>query len=346
MGKGRHFPASSLPALFAMKNKLFLVFAVLGILGIATVWPAAPQIKLVNSLPPPFTPPPVAATQNVSAQLQTLQAKVQARMAVAIKKGPEAFVPRAWADIIQAYDAILTAHKNEKTDDVAQVALAKALLNAGIYRPGPPYEGIFHQWDICIAQLQQVAEDYPGTPTAKQAAQFAQDFQEDAEQVAARRQLIGQPLPDFHLADYEGKPLSPSGFKGQVVFVDFWGTGCVPCLEEMSTVAKLYAQYHGKGFEVLGVCWATNFGLLRGADIKTNLAAFLTDYNMTWPEFCAGGPSGGPDGTQTNELFDKLRVTGGGIPANYLVGRDGKIIGMDLHGDDLGEAVAKALAAK
>jgi hypothetical protein len=63
---------------------------------------------------------------------------------------------------------------------------------------------------------------------------------------------------------------------------------------------------------------------------------------MPWPEYCVGVPLqlSGPH----NELFAKLLVNE--TPANFLVGRDGKIIGMDLFGDDLDEAVAKALAAK
>ena len=36
----------------------------------------------------------------------------------------------------------------------------------------------------------------------------------------------------------------------------------------------------------------------------------------------------------------------GAYPANCLISRDGKIIGVDLFGQDLEAAVAKALAAK
>jgi len=296
-----------------------------------------------------------AQTSPLLAQLHALQAKVQARETENLKKGPGANIPRKWSDIIQAFDALLAAHKNEKTDDVAQVALAKAMLNAEPYRhtgnslldPGVYQGGVFSQDDLCIADLQQVIKDYPETPTARQADDDIQSIQQAgfAPDLAARRKLIGEPLPDFSVTDYTGVQLSPARFQGKVVLLDYWGTDCAPCLLEMANVAKVYAQYRAQGFVVVGVTRAIGFGP-RGTDPKTlnaNLTAFLKKYNMTWPQYCAAGNSPrSPLGL--NELFDKFHVTV--LPDNFLIGRDGKIIAMHLFGDDLTDAVAKAVAGK
>jgi thiol-disulfide isomerase/thioredoxin len=41
----------------------------------------------------------------------------------------------------------------------------------------------------------------------------------------------------------DGKPLQLSSTKGQVVFLDLWGTWCVQCVAEMPTVQRLYDHY-------------------------------------------------------------------------------------------------------
>jgi thiol-disulfide isomerase/thioredoxin len=43
----------------------------------------------------------------------------------------------------------------------------------------------------------------------------------------------------------DGEPQHLSAMKGQVVFLDLWGTWCVQCVAEMPTVQKLYDHYKG-----------------------------------------------------------------------------------------------------
>jgi hypothetical protein len=58
---------------------------------------------------------------------------------------------------------------------------------------------------------------------------------------------------------------------------------------------------------------------------------------MTWPQFCDAK-------YWQNKLAVKYGVTS--IPATYLLDGQGIIIGKDLRGEDLEQAVAKALAKK
>lgn len=43
----------------------------------------------------------------------------------------------------------------------------------------------------------------------------------------------------------DGSPEHLSADKGQVVFLNLWGTWCVPCIAEMPTIQKLYDHYKG-----------------------------------------------------------------------------------------------------
>lgn len=53
----------------------------------------------------------------------------------------------------------------------------------------------------------------------------------------------GKPAPDFALPDSSGKLLRLSDFKGRVVYVDFWGTWCYPCIQEIPDALTLQEKY-------------------------------------------------------------------------------------------------------
>ncbi len=53
----------------------------------------------------------------------------------------------------------------------------------------------------------------------------------------------GQLAPDFEISDYDGSRHSLSDFRGQVVYVNFWATWCLPCLLEMPDIAALQEEF-------------------------------------------------------------------------------------------------------
>ena len=74
------------------------------------------------------------------------------------------------------------------------------------------------------------------------------------EELAARRATIpGAEAPDFTLNDPEGNPVTLSSLRGQYVIVDFWASWCKPCRAGMPAMKELYAKYHNKGLEIIGV---------------------------------------------------------------------------------------------
>ena len=61
------------------------------------------------------------------------------------------------------------------------------------------------------------------------------------------------PGPAFTLTGRDGKPVSLSEFKGDVVMINFWASWCGPCRQEMPLLDSIYRQYKSLGFVLLGV---------------------------------------------------------------------------------------------
>lgn len=55
----------------------------------------------------------------------------------------------------------------------------------------------------------------------------------------------GSPIPDFTLADQQGKQLSLPSLKGKPLLVNLWATWCAPCVAELPTLDKLAGDRSG-----------------------------------------------------------------------------------------------------
>lgn len=64
---------------------------------------------------------------------------------------------------------------------------------------------------------------------------------------------IGEQAPDFTLMDLNGEEHQLSDYKGQGVFVNFWGTWCKPCEKEFPLMEKQYQVYKDQGVQILAV---------------------------------------------------------------------------------------------
>lgn len=56
-------------------------------------------------------------------------------------------------------------------------------------------------------------------------------------------QMEGKPLPAFDFISLEGDSINATNTKGKVVVMKYWFIGCLPCVQEMPALNKLYDQY-------------------------------------------------------------------------------------------------------
>ncbi|MEH7176727.1 thiol-disulfide oxidoreductase ResA [Neobacillus vireti] len=64
---------------------------------------------------------------------------------------------------------------------------------------------------------------------------------------------VGKQAPDFALVDMNGEKHKLSDYKGQGVFLNFWGTWCKPCEAEMPYINNQYNHFKDSGVQVLAV---------------------------------------------------------------------------------------------
>jgi thiol-disulfide isomerase/thioredoxin len=64
----------------------------------------------------------------------------------------------------------------------------------------------------------------------------------------AKKMLLasGKFAPPFTCKDVTGKEVSLCDFKGKIVYLDFWATGCGPCRHEYPYLVKLQSEYKDK----------------------------------------------------------------------------------------------------
>jgi peroxiredoxin len=129
---------------------------------------------------------------------------------------------------------------------------------------------------------------------------------------------VGEMAPDIDLPDREGKSLKLSSLRGQVVLLDFWASWCGPCRHENPNVVKAFKAYEAKGFTVFSVSLDEN---------KEKWLNAIQKDGLVWPSHVSdlkGWRSAG------SALY---KVTG--IPATFLIGKDGKIVAKNLRGPAL-----------
>ncbi|MFT6850593.1 MAG: peroxiredoxin [Sphingobacteriales bacterium] len=128
---------------------------------------------------------------------------------------------------------------------------------------------------------------------------------------------IGADAPEISLPSPDGENVPLSSLKGQYVLVDFWASWCKPCREENPNVVAAYNKYKENQFSVYGV------SLDKEKDAWVQ--AIKTD-NLTWPHV---------SDLQFWSSAAAKTYKVNAIPANVLVGPDGKIVAKNLRGEEL-----------
>ena len=168
------------------------------------------------------------------------------------------------------------------------------------------------------------------------------DYVLQARAVRMRQQLIQEQLdnavvtnsPDIKMNDINGETRKLSDYRGKTVLLQFWISTDKSSRNSNKQLAKLYAMYKAKGLEIFSVSLDTSKVLWEDASKNDNI---------TWVNVCdLLGLSSKYVATYN------IRATQGAdgnlvvaIPQNFILDKDGQIVGKNLFGTRLDERMAE-----
>lgn len=141
---------------------------------------------------------------------------------------------------------------------------------------------------------------------------------------------VGTDALDFSQPDTTGKAIKLSSFRGKYVLVDFWASWCRPCRQENPNVVENYKKFSNKNFTILGVS-------LDRQDSKDAWVNAIHEDKLTWTHV---------SDLQfwSNAAAQLYRVKG--IPQNFLIDPQGKIVAKNLRGPELEAKLCELLGCE
>ena len=127
--------------------------------------------------------------------------------------------------------------------------------------------------------------------------------------------MIGSPAPTLALdgappPTLDGERVDLVEMRGQVVWLNFWTTSCVPCRTEMPAMQALAERYADDGLQVVGIDVGEGSNSVR---------EFVDELGVTYPIVLDFESA---IFTRYSPLF--------GVPRHYFVGRDGSIVAVRI----------------
>lgn len=126
--------------------------------------------------------------------------------------------------------------------------------------------------------------------------------------------IINNPAPDFTLQTITGETVSLSDYAGRVVFINFWGTWCPPCVEELPALQEFAAAQDEDGAVVLAI---------NSSETPDIITQFLDDNKMELSNI----PLLLDDDYRTFQEYGVYNM-----PTTYIVAPDGTLVNFKLGG--------------
>lgn len=138
---------------------------------------------------------------------------------------------------------------------------------------------------------------------------------------------VGRPAPDIDLVDHaSGQPRRLSDFRGEVIFLNFWASYCVPCRKEMPSMERLVRQYADRGLVMVAVSLD-----VQAQDITQFMGEFLPgEHSRMTVLWDSSNQSSRAFGTEL-------------IPETYIIDRQGQVVARFVSDYDWTRPEAKQL---
>ena len=142
-------------------------------------------------------------------------------------------------------------------------------------------------------------------------------------QISLLSQVKTTNFPEITMPDMYGKEHSLSTYEGKLILLHFWSAEVGNSNSFNADLKRVYEKYHDQGFEIYQVAIDSSKALW----INT-----VQEQELPWITVCDLQGQASP-------VVGAYNVRA--LPSNYLISRDGNILGKDLMGDKLEQAIKK-----
>lgn len=232
----------------------------------------------------------------------------------------------------EASNALIQEFRNEETSDERREAIEKEyeqLTRTTFEANRTNFFGALLLAQQLAYEMsgQELLDEIAALPAEMQQSDLLVKLRENAE--AKLRTDIGQPYIDVVQPDASGAEVSLRSVvenpANKYVLLDFWASWCGPCMGEVPYLKQAYADYHKKGFEIYGVSFDRN---------REDWLQAIDENDMKWIHVSALS-------SFDNQAGKDYAVQG--IPSNFLIDAEGKIVAKNLRGEALAEKLAELL---
>jgi peroxiredoxin len=128
--------------------------------------------------------------------------------------------------------------------------------------------------------------------------------------------------PPFGGKTPAARPYSLAELRGKVVIVNFWASWCADCRPEMPALERLHRDFASRGLVMIGI---------NAREDAATIRRYAKDLALTFPLIVD------KDGT-INALYGVV-----GLPATFIIGRDGRAVAFAVGTREWAGAPARAL---
>ena len=132
----------------------------------------------------------------------------------------------------------------------------------------------------------------------------------------------GTKPPEFKGTTLDNRTVSLDSLRGKVLLVNFWASWCNECRPEMPMFERLHREFAARGLSVIGI---------NAREGTPAIYQYAKELHLTFPLVL--DPRG-----EINRAYGVI-----GLPATFLIGRDGRAVARTVGPRDWESAPAKAI---
>ncbi|MBC7806402.1 MAG: TlpA family protein disulfide reductase [Akkermansiaceae bacterium] len=148
----------------------------------------------------------------------------------------------------------------------------------------------------------------------------------------SEERALNKPAPAIQGTLTTGSPFRLSDYRGKVVMINFWGTWCGPCIQELPDLIAVQSKYQARGFTIIGLA-DNNDPRLTEVQYREALQDYISEKGINYPNVPI------PDGTKAAYGLEAF-------PTSLLLDKNGKVVYATvgpINPAEIGERIEKLL---